>query len=344
MSELENSVSLIIPAYNCIRFLPDMMTSVEQQSCPPDELIIVDDGSTDGTSEWLDLYAATHENVSVLHIPNAGPSHARNLGMASAHGTWIQFMDADDCIAPGMIAQMKAAITEGTDLIVCGALRQETGGIEHRLRFRKIGFWAKEQFPDLLIEMDYSDKRVLLNYVWNKWYRRSCIEDHVLRFDETLRLGEDFSFNCSFFKCVRGLTVIPDALYQWKIAGNNSLSTRFVSNEPLRRKKMQAEFCSLAEYYHILPEMMPTILQSEGFQRWSALSKIGLKQCDLPYEKKLAYLRTMLDAQGKKEVLAYFGTLDGKAAAVKAFLVKRDCLNLLYWTFRLKDGMLRKHR
>lgn len=93
-------LSIVIPVYNAKEFLDFNFTSLLDQDVSSDyyEIICVDDGSTDGSSELLDQYASAHSNIKVIHQKNAGHANARNAGMDVAQGKFIWFVDADDCI------------------------------------------------------------------------------------------------------------------------------------------------------------------------------------------------------------------------------------------------------
>ncbi|HOM77565.1 MAG TPA: glycosyltransferase family A protein, partial [Anaerohalosphaeraceae bacterium] len=89
----KRSISVVIPAYNCQAYIRRAIDSVLGQSRPADEIIVVDDGSTDGTAEAVRTYGA---KVILIQQENAGVSAARNAGIRAASGDWIAFLDADD--------------------------------------------------------------------------------------------------------------------------------------------------------------------------------------------------------------------------------------------------------
>jgi len=89
-------ISVIIPVYNVKDYLPDCLESVVAQSLADREVILIDDGSTDGSAEICDYYASLYSYFRVIHKPNGGPSSARNLGIGEAKGEWLIFLDSDD--------------------------------------------------------------------------------------------------------------------------------------------------------------------------------------------------------------------------------------------------------
>ena len=92
-------LSIVIPVYNTLQYLPDCLRSVEAQNLKDYEIILVDDGSTDGSSAFCDDYRGSHDHVTVIHQENSGASAARNAGLLAARGTFIHFIDSDDFLA-----------------------------------------------------------------------------------------------------------------------------------------------------------------------------------------------------------------------------------------------------
>ena len=101
-------LSIIIPVYNVELYLPQAVESVLAQSFRDFELILVDDGATDGSGEICDRYAGEDSRVKVIHQKNAGVSAARNAGVAAAQGEYIGFTDSDDIIERDMYQRMIA--------------------------------------------------------------------------------------------------------------------------------------------------------------------------------------------------------------------------------------------
>lgn len=112
-------VSVVIPAYNAEPFLAETVRSVIKQTWTPIEIVIVDDGSKDGTLAVADQFAGP--SVKVVAQPNAGASAARNRGVAEAQGEFIQYLDADDLLAPSKVTvQMRRLLAEGPEVLASG--------------------------------------------------------------------------------------------------------------------------------------------------------------------------------------------------------------------------------
>ena len=127
-------ISVVIPAWNCARYLRRALDSVLAQQYPDDRLdvIVVDDGSTDASPEIVADYAARDGRVRLLRQSNAGPAAARNRGIAAARGELIAFLDADDRWAPGKLAAQAArfAANPSLGLVHCGVRFVNADGAE----------------------------------------------------------------------------------------------------------------------------------------------------------------------------------------------------------------------
>src|SRR5882757_4395182 len=115
-------VSVVIPTYNSGRYLDPGIESLLAQTLPPDEfeIILVDDGSTDGTPEHLDDLAARHLNVVVIHSEHSGwAGRPRNIGIERARGEFIQFVDQDDRMSPNALHRLTdMGRRNGSDIVL----------------------------------------------------------------------------------------------------------------------------------------------------------------------------------------------------------------------------------
>ena len=114
-------VSVIVPVYNVEKYISACVRSLIDQTYPNFEVILVDDGSTDGCPAICDDFAAKYDNISVIHQENRGLAGARNTGIRAACGDYIGFVDADDLIGPQMYEKLySTAETLSCELVTCG--------------------------------------------------------------------------------------------------------------------------------------------------------------------------------------------------------------------------------
>ena len=117
-------LSVIIPVYNVYEYLNQCLDSIIAQDYDNYELILVDDGSTDGSGELCNQYAANYKNAVVYHKENGGLSSARNYGINRAEGSYLCFIDSDDWIKPTMLSiLMNEAENNSADVVACGFIR-----------------------------------------------------------------------------------------------------------------------------------------------------------------------------------------------------------------------------
>lgn len=111
MKDRKPLISVIVPVYNILDYLPRCVQSLTSQTYRELEILLVDDGSTDGTGKLCDELAKGEKRIRVLHKKNGGTSSARNLGIANAKGEYLGFVDSDDYVEPGMYERLYEAIT-----------------------------------------------------------------------------------------------------------------------------------------------------------------------------------------------------------------------------------------
>ncbi len=173
MTEQESSlVSVIVPVYNVKPYLNEALDSVINQTYKNLEIILIDDGSTDGSGEICDEYAARDNRIIVIHQTNQGLSAARNVGLDIMQGSIVSFLDPDDAFCPNIIETMlKAMHKEEVDVVVCKYYKQYT---EHKLDTK-----GREE-P--CITPGIYNRNTILQYivdgklnisVWNKLYKVS---------------------------------------------------------------------------------------------------------------------------------------------------------------------------
>ena len=188
-------VSVVIPAYNSAKCVQDAIASVFAQSCRSLEVIVVDDGSTDGTAESLPRL----RNLRLLRRPRGGPSAARNTGLRAARGRYVAFLDADDVWEPQSLEARLSLATNHPELglvfadaCFCkGAQVVRPSYLAGKVVFRRVGtsqprpgsyIFSRSIADELMIEPFIATDTVLMH--------RDCLEEVGL-FDESMWIGED---------------------------------------------------------------------------------------------------------------------------------------------------------
>lgn len=183
-------ISVIVPVYNAEKYLHRCVDSILSQTFTDFELLLINDGSKDGSGAICDEYALKDSRVRVFHKKNGGVSSARNLGLVKAKGEWITFCDSDDFVYSCWLENYNIRGYGANYDIVCQALEidrpeSSTDGITTD----SIEFCGcVNEFIDKLYKMDY------LGYTTNKIFRSSIINNNSLMFNVDLTYKEDELF------------------------------------------------------------------------------------------------------------------------------------------------------
>lgn len=227
MSNVESiKVSVIMPVYNSEQYVRHAAESVLCQDFDSFELLLMDDGSTDGSGLICDELAKEHDNVRVFHTENGGMCHARNLGMEHARGEYLAFCDNDDEYLAGLLSQNYAiAIRDNADCVRFGR-NLEVIVDEGEQSFSSYGGPSKfANFKGEDIFAHYDLVREGTGAVWVGLYRRSLIREHNILFDESLRRGfEDLIFNYDVFDVAKSISINPRPYYVWRRRVSHSSS------------------------------------------------------------------------------------------------------------------------
>ena len=223
--KINTMISVIVPVYNCIYTLGKCIEAICAQTSGNLEILLIDDGSTDGSQLLCDKFASEDARIHVFHKPNGGVSSARNMGLDHAQGEYVMFCDSDDWAEPEWCEQLYLAAKENPDCQpICNYYRRTA---DHEMINRK------EQCEDMNESIAKADffslnRYELLGIPWNKIYIRSILEENHIRFQSGLSLGEDLVFNLDYLHCqTGGFTFINKPLYHYSVGSTDSLSSKF---------------------------------------------------------------------------------------------------------------------
>lgn len=213
---MEPLVSIIVPVFNAEPWLTRCITSILAQTFVDFELILINDGSTDGSLSILRDFSTKDSRIRIIDQSNSGVSATRNIGLKHSKGTWITFIDADDWI--------------------------ERTYLEHLLQdiesdFRMSLFWvemndgtslcrqARKTFDKpLSIQDTLNEANDILWNICSKLYRRDIIDKYNIYFNERLSLGEDTFFNYHYLSNCKSCILCKNHDYHYMQTNQNSLS------------------------------------------------------------------------------------------------------------------------
>jgi glycosyltransferase involved in cell wall biosynthesis len=181
-------ISIVVPVYNAEKYLPACLDSIIKQTFTDFELLLVDDGSTDGSNAICQEYARRDFRIHILSKKNGGASSARNFGINKAQGEWITFIDSDDWVTDDFLEQMLNAASElDADAVFCNCFLVKDNKITRNLIYteNKMKTSAEILKQFLLISGMRSE-------LWGKIFKRNFLTS--LRLNEYLKIGEDMLY------------------------------------------------------------------------------------------------------------------------------------------------------
>ena len=240
-------ITIAVPVYNTKNYLSHCLDALLAQTYEDLEILLIDDGATDGSGAICDAYATHDSRVRVIHKENGGVSSARNRAIDEAKGEYLLFVDSDDCIhretaeiyvralevrsgaepeaeaaesgeAPGQKMSGQAGV-----VLACDYTKQEQDLKESCLDSwqNRVQFYERKDFLQFMID-EY------VNAPWNKLYEVRILREYGIRFDEEKNLGEDFLFNLDYFHLAPAVyQVIHCPLYYYREGREGSLANAF---------------------------------------------------------------------------------------------------------------------
>lgn len=211
--------SVIIPVYNVEEYLPKCVESVlRQNASAPFEILLVDDGSTDGSGALCDELARGDDRIQVIHQPNKWLSAARNTGLRAASGEYVLFLDSDDWWQPELLATIDSLADEQVDLVSFGGTRIYTAAPAEPFAAQTI---PSGQSGEEYLQKSFVDGKLPLPFACVYVYRRQFLLDNELFFNEKLRSSEDFEFNMRVIPLAQKITGTDKALYNYLQRGGS---------------------------------------------------------------------------------------------------------------------------
>ena len=186
-------LSVIVPVYNVEQYLKRCVDSILNQTVTDLEIILVDDGSTDGSGAMCDAYAKKHTNIRVLHKPNGGLTTAWKAGLALATGEYTGFVDSDDWIDACMVEKMLDFSSDCGKEIICGNYVQEERNRSIEIyQAMEPGIYTGRSLQDRIHgKLLGQEKRPITLSRCMKLFSRTLIVENMKYCDPSIRMGED---------------------------------------------------------------------------------------------------------------------------------------------------------
>ena len=235
-------ISVVVPVYNMRKYLSKCIDSLLNQTCQDYELILVDDGSTDGSAEACDREAERSDKIHVIHKTNGGLSSARNCGIDHAKGEYIIFPDPDDWVEQNYLEHLMTEMEkEHADLSICSFYRFDAKGESVFELPPRAVLDTKAALDRLVLPSDFS------GYAWNKLFSMKIILEGSLRFDEELRSLQDLHFCFRYFQFCSRIVCDPTPLYHYNISSGTSSFTSPITQRNLSAFTAYEKIAALAK-------------------------------------------------------------------------------------------------
>lgn len=285
---MDSLVSIIVPVYNAEKYLNRCVDSILNQDYPNFELLLMDDGSQDGSKEICDNYAWKDTRVRVVHKPNSGVSDTRNQALDLAKGEYIQFLDSDDWVVPEATRLLVRSMEQyQCDMVIADFYRVSGERLAQKGDIEEDKVMNRQEFAACMIE---NPADFYYGVLWNKLYRREIIESNKIRMDASISWCEDFLFNLEYIRHASSFYALQVPIYYY-LKRKGSLVSQGMSISNTVRMKI-----NIFEYYN---EFYKDVYDHEDYTNikrqvysffWAAAKDGGV----LPVAKKLGEERRQL--------------------------------------------------
>lgn len=209
-------ISIIVPVYNVARYLDKCISSIVNQTYNGLQIILVDDGSSDGSSRICDQYKAADSRIFVIHKQNGGLVSARKEGLRAASGAYVGYVDGDDWIEPdfyekllGYMIQYDADMVETEHFVDAGTASQRIRG-----GFPYGKYNTGQLIPEMLCDRDFNECR-LKPYLWSKLFKKSLLDRCQMEVDEAVVCGEDIAVTYPYVLGTESIYIADYAGYHY---------------------------------------------------------------------------------------------------------------------------------
>ncbi len=238
-------ISIVIPIYNAESYILACVDSIIRQTYENIEVILVDDGSRDGSGLICDEYSKNHKSIRSIHLENGGVSRARNIGMQYITGEYVCFIDADDTIANDFIENFVQAIEPGISIYIQGCKITDRDGVVRECVYPKIGVQT--------IQAIFDDNNLCgQGYAWAKLYNTQLLKYSKVEFNPNVKFSEDLLFILGCLMFTDKIKYLPQTGYDYYLREGNASGKIFpVDTEVECIESYRALIGSLSRKYEV---------------------------------------------------------------------------------------------
>lgn len=349
----EVKISIIVPVYNVEQYLVQCIESLINQSLKDIEIILINDGSRDGSLEILEKYKIQDTRIRVIDKENEGVSQTRNLGIMLAKAPYIMFVDADDWIDKDTCEETYKTMQHlNVDVVMWTYTREyKTQSLPRKIFEQDRVFDIKEtkEFHRKLVGLIGKELVNPENFdsvvtVWGKLYKKEIILKNNIKFIDLKEIGmwEDGLFNVEYFGSIEKMAYVNQAFYHYVKTNASSITSKYRENI---FENYQAIF-SRIESYLDKESLAGEYRMALNNRKAMSLIGIGINECRAKNKTHLARIKFLKHVLSKNDYRESYRQLDIRYLAIpwKIFFlcVKCNCVGGVYILLQIIVGIIRR--
>lgn len=328
-------ISVIVPIYNVAPYLERCVDSIIKQTYKNLEIILVDDGSTDGASEMCDQFQQQDNRIKVIHKVNGGLVSARKAGIIEASGKYAAYVDSDDWIEHDMYQILVKQMEENdADIVTSGVYRDYPNDIVEEFDHMQEGVYESERIKDEILPTfmytgNFYEAGINI-HIYNKLFKRELLLKHQLKVKDFIRVGEDAALVYPYILDAEKIVILHKCFYHYCIR-----------NDSIMAKGYQNELKGYQEIYRMIKTQMGEekdikcrknlIMQLDYFM----LYEILLKEPHLAIGIENDNLRPFHNVRIKDRLVLYSGGKFG--STLHRFIEEQKLCEIILWVDKEAD-------
>ena len=313
-------VSIVVPVYNAKDYLEACLDSIINQTYKNIEIILIDDGSNDGSGDVLDVYAQKDKRIKVVHNTNHGVSYTRNYGISIATGSKILFIDSDDIVDLDYVKKLVEPLqSDDYDLVICGI--NDVNVKKNKIKARK--------FPEKLtgnLQDDFCALFMMpiITGPVTKLYDAAILKNKKVYISEDISFNEDVMFNLQYLRHIEKYAIVKEALYNYLRRPSQSLSKNRSEKNFKSVLKVADALKNFIIEKNIVNGNIALTHQCLNYLKWFAITDGGYST----FSRRAGEIRNVIDGRYATK---------GNKRATNVWLLKNNLLFVLYVMYWFRE-------